>query len=240
MGINLLTLFDKLDDIVYAPINMITEWATEPLKKYQQRRDIEKMYVDSDIRMKEEQARISIDIRKETEKVKILNEIEQLKKDKELNRMTEVSEALIKYQTDLTKINVDAINAMGNMSLELRDKAGSLVYNKTMQYKKLQDEAMEKAIVDLKKIREDFSDDSVMYDLLIRAVDKRLSNIIKAADNFLVELSEDIKRLNKNIDLLTVNGQRFIEKHLDGFRVLDSQEYLKIASNNEDDEVIDV
>ena len=265
MGIgNILNMFDKLDDIIYEPIKMITDWAREPLKQKQFRRDQESELrrkekeedsarLNATIRMQEKQLDAEIELRnetgkqrvlseiqqaekdrevdrkkreaeievkKETEKVRILNEIEQLVKDQEFERMKSVSEALIKYQQDLTKINVEAINAIGNMQLELREKAQNLVYDKTIRYKELQDTAMRDAMEDLKRIHDIFGDSGRASDMLVNAVELRLGNVIKTADNFLIELNNDIKTINNSINLLAESGQKFIERHLDGFRAI--------------------
>ena len=64
---------------------------------------------------------------------------------------------------------------------------------------------MKRVIVDYAKLTneilnllvEKFPDNERMQDILIKAVDKRLSNVIDTAQNFLLELNEDIKLLNK-------------------------------------------
>lgn len=237
--------FDKLDDIIYEPIKMVTDWAREPLKRSEHKRSLEKMErekrIESEIRMEEESQKTELEIKKETEKVRIITEIEEWKKDQEFSRMQKVSESIIKFQSELTKINVDAINEIGNMQLELREKAQNLVYSKTIKYKELQDTAMKDAMVELKKIDDEFGDNEIAKNILIKAVDARLSNIIDTAHNFLLELNNDIRSLNKNIDLLTSSGQKFIERHLDQFNALGfAQESIKkLKDNSSSDDIED-
>lgn len=246
-------MFDKLDDIIYEPIKLITDWAREPLKTREHNRNLEKetnisnanakierekLELESSLRNKELEVQADLSIKKETEVHRIISEINELQKDKDFQRMKLVSESIMKYQQELTTLNVNAINAIGTMQLELREKAQDLVYNKTIKYKELQDKAIDEAGEDLEKILEKFPDNERMQDILIKAVDKRLSNVIDTAQNFLLELNEDIKLLNKSINSLAEGGQKFIEKHLDNFHQLPNNSQQRLLERKED--IIDV
>lgn len=236
----LVDAFSKLGDIVVKPIELATDWGREPLRKWDHERGIERdcarlnaesqhkireMDAESEIKAREKKLDIDLSIKKETEIKRIFIELEEFKKDKELQRMVAVSEAIMKYQQELTKLNVNAINAIGNMQLDLRDKAQQLVYEKTINYKTLQDRAFNEAADDLKRIDCEFSDNEVARGILIKAIDKRLANIIDTAHNFLLELNADIKLLNQSINILTEHGQNFIESHLEKFHVIESVTY---------------
>jgi hypothetical protein len=246
-------MFDKLDDIIYEPIKLITDWAREPLKTREHNRNLEKetniantnakierekLELESNLRNNELELQANLKIKKETEVHRIISEINELQKDKDFQRMKLVSESIMRYQQQLTTLNVNAINAIGTMQLELREKAQDLVYNKTIKYKELQDKAIYEAGEDLEKILEKFPDNERMQDILIKAVDKRLSNVIDTAQNFLLELNEDIKLLNKSINSLAEGGQKFIEKHLDSFHQLSNNSPQQLLERKED--IIDV
>ena len=230
-----LDMFDKLDDIIYKPIEMMTDWAREPLKAREHKRkeqsadnelerdlrkEKERKEVDSDIKIKEAEKRAEIAIKKETEVVRIIAEIEEWKKDQEFNRMKAVSEAISKYQKELTQLNVGAVNAIGTMQIELREKAQNLVYEKTIKYKDLQKTSTQEAMEELKRVETEFSDNEVAKEILNKAIEDRLRNIINVAANFLQELNDDIRSINKNITLLAESGHRFIETHLAHFQAL--------------------
>lgn len=124
-------VFDKLVSIVHRPIELIAEWASEPLKKAALEREV-------DAARKKGLAQAEIDkiiltyqhelrIKQETEIARIYMELEQLKKDKELSRQKEVSDAIMEYQKQLTRMNINAVNAIGNMQLDLRARAQALM-----------------------------------------------------------------------------------------------------------------
>ena len=231
----LLKMFDKLDDIIYKPIELITDWAKEPLRRWEHRRreeeadnilkrEIERETagnrIESEIRRAEKEHETDLSIRKETEIRRIIAEIEEWRNDQDFNRMKAVSEAMMEYQQELTKLNVNAMNAIGNMQLELRNKAQNMVYEKTVKYEQLQKQAKEEAMADLKRIETEFAENEVARNILNKSVEKRLLNIIETARNFILELNNDIKAINSNISLLANSGQKFIEEHLKQFQTV--------------------
>lgn len=262
-------MFDKLDDIIYEPIKMLTDWAREPLKGREHQRKIEndklendfitenekikhinqieasklaaelsikteteKAKIFSEIKIHEMETEVDLNIRKETEKHKILVEIDEFRKDREFERMKLLSDALMSYKEKLTEINVNTIMAIGNMQLELREKAQNLIYDKTIKYKELQDIAMNDAMRDLTKIDKEFGYESPVGLMLTKAVDQRLCNVINTAQNFLLELNNDIRHLNESIDRLTDSGQKFIDRHLDDMRSINSDKADLIRLSN--------
>ena len=248
-----LDMFDKLDDIIYEPIKLIADWAREPLKTREHNRNLEretniansnakiereKLELESNLRNKELETQTNLNIKTETEVHRIISEIDELQKDKDFQRMKLVSESIMKYQKELTTLNINAIEAIGTMQLELRKKAQDLVLSKTIKYKELQDIAWREAAEDLQKVLEKFPDNERMQDILIKSVDKRLSNVIDTAQNFLLELNDDIKLLNKSINSLTEGGQKFIEKHLDNFHQSSNISPQRLLERNEN--IIDV
>jgi len=234
-------MFDKIDDIIYEPIKLMTDWAREPLKGREHRREIERtqhsIQAESDARMKESSHAANIELKKKTldadlevkrktEVHRIMAEIDELRKDKDFQRMKAVSDAIMQYQEHLTRLNVNAISAIGSMQLDLREKAQSLVYEKTIRYKELQDGAHSQAFDEMMKIEKEFSGNEVAKAILYKSVDTRLANIISTAQNFLLELNNDIAVLNKSINLLTERGQTFIQEHLGQFHVVTSNSLL--------------
>lgn len=240
-------MFDKLDDIIYAPIKLMTDWAGEPLKGREHRRQMEreqhitktksnsKMQEashDANIEMAHKKLDADLDIKRKTEVQRILVEIDELRKDKDFQRMKSVSDAIMQYQEHLTRLNVNAISAIGNMQLDLREKAQSLVYEKAIKYKELQDSAHSQAVEELQRIEKEFSGNETAKSILYKSVEMRLSNIISTAQNFLLELNNDIAVLNKSINLLTERGQTFIQEHLGQFHVITNSSLLENSASS--------
>jgi hypothetical protein len=231
---SILKMFDKLDDIIYKPIETATEWAKEPLRDKQHKRDMAEKEKDATLAQEMAAHKLTLKIKKETEIIRVIAEIEELKKNEEFKRMKAVSEAIIKFQKELTQLNVDAINSIGNIQLGLRENAQKLVYERTIKYKELQDLAMQEAMRDLQKIDEIFGENEMSKKILINAVDKRLANIIDTAYSFLQELNTDIRKLNQNIDILVSNGDKFIKDHLSQLRASGfSSDQIKRLKSNE-------
>lgn len=213
---NWIGMIDKIDDILYAPIDMVTSWVKEPIEMLHHRREIVKLKVESEIHMNEKKLETELRIKRETEVVKKLAEIEELKKDKALSRMEVVSEAIIKYQKELTRLNSDAISAIGTMQTDLREKASKLVDERNEKYIALRQNALKHAREEFMIINQAFADseiDEIQKQILDQNVGLLLADIIKQAGQILHNLFEDMNSLNTSIDLLAQDGRKFIEIH---------------------------
>jgi hypothetical protein len=221
---------DTLCDMVSEPLEARRYERNEKAKDSDTRREKERqssrIKADSDARIREKEFDARIAIQREIDIKRSIAEIDEWKKDKDFQRLKQTAEAVAAYQERLTKLNVSAINAIGHMQLELREKAQKLVYDKTVQYKELQKLAMDEAMDDLVRIENQFSENERAKELLTNAVDKKLSNIIDTANSFLLELSEDIKTLNKSINLLAEQSQISIENHLNRFNLLPNENFI--------------
>ena len=248
---SLLDIISKVGNLVTSPMgaigDVVNDWATEPLKKWENdrnekgkdndvRRKIEldtaMMNAESKIRRNEDQLKTDLIIKKETHIKKILIELEEWQKDEQLKRMKNVSNAVKEYHEKLTKINISAIAAIGNMELSLRSRAHDLILDKTEKYGVLRDAGLQQAMSDSLEIEKKFAGNERVKEMLTKAVEDRLTNIIRSAGDFITELKSDISMLNTNIDILTKNGQRFIENHLAQFQTLTPVEIVKSIEDN--------
>lgn len=227
MGI--LQMFDKLDDIIYKPIEALSDWVTEPLKTRKHNRDLKSLEKQNELAIKEK-----------TEINRINAEIDEWKKDQELGRMVKVSEAISKYQKELTKVNTDAIQVIGNMQLDLRNKAQEMILDKTEKYKKLQNQATKEAMDDFIKIEKEFPNNEAVKTILYKQIDSRLSNIIDTARDFMKELNSDLANLNKDISKLTEFGQKSVEKLMDKFRTVGNSANLNYLQDDNNIENIEL
>lgn len=245
---------------VSKPIEVLCDWASEPLKTRSHERTessqdsahkrnidtltaqsrtehefkTKEMELKHQLRSQEKELEVDLEVRRVREIEKAVAEIQEWKKDKEFERMERTTAAIALYLEQLTKLNVETINAIGHMQLELKERAQQLVYDKTIQYKELQDTAIEEAMNDFLRIEEKFGDNERAKDILIKAVDTKMGNIITTSTRFLEELNRDIVNLNESIDRLTNQGQRFIENHLERFHVSDVSSPLTLAAENKE------
>jgi hypothetical protein len=243
------TAIAKLGDVLLSPINMMCNWAEEPLRKYEHDRQEESK--DNDVqrtielevgveialskqKMKENELSTNLKIKRETEVFRIITEIEQLKKDKEFERMKMVSDAMMEYQKELTRINVDAVEAIGSMRIDLQRKAYELIHEKTQQYAELQDRAIHQAQEQLDKIDNNPNLSENSKNVLSNAVGEKLAGTIKNATRFIEQLNNDMQLISKDINLITTSGQKFIERHLEQFQLIGFSENTTALLGKED------
>lgn len=217
----LLDMFDKLDDIVYEPVRVICDYLHAPIKavdahietrKEQRFVDIEKARKQLEVDIENQKANANIEL--DAKRRRLNAEIDNMIAANELRRNNALVEAIKQYQLDLSQASEECVRQIGLMSLELRERANNLVIEKTKEYTALQDKSKADAKTELKEIEEMFAGNERVRMKMEDAVIDQMTNMITTANNFIKELSEDMKRLNGNIDELTKKGQEMVSGYL--------------------------
>ena len=180
----------------------------------------------SEIAMAEKSHEADLQIRMQTEVNRINVEIEEMQKDRQFERMKKVTEAIAKYKKELTELNISTIRAIGEMELELREKAQNLVLEKTKEFMSIQEAEIEKASNQFLAIEERHAG-KPSYEPMLMAVQNKLAGVIDITDNFMKQLNEQITTMNENINILTQGGQDFIRKQLETFNTIQSNRVLE-------------
>ena len=297
---SVLDMFDKIDDIIYKPIETICEWTKEPLRRWERQHQLEmtandnnheklmtelaadieasQKRLDAEIeadkkrleqaisqreresitadilererakaeieesqkRLEQElsqreresimadtlaKAKLDVDIRKWHAEIDIMiNENEDARRDK-------LVECLKRYQTELATVTKDIVVSFGMMSLELRERANKMVLECTETYRKIQDEAKKQSMIELKEAKDEwFEIDKETFDMLRSNILEERKSAVEMAGNFIKELSEDIKRLNQNTDILVTMGMENTNRYLSPMA-----NRLGVALNSPDD-----
>lgn len=228
----LLNGVNKICEAIGSPLNILDNWAKEPLKRWENkreqknkdndvRREIERATgvakAESEIRIKEAQENASLQIHMQAEIQRINIESEEWKKDQEFQRLVKATDAFATFQKKLSDLNMKTVRAIGDMDLELRSKAQTLILNKTKEYKALQDLATKDAEDEFTRITEKFGNNERIMNIMIGAAETKLVSVINSTSKFLEELSNDIQKMNQNIDVLVQEGQHLINSQLSSF-----------------------
>ncbi|MBQ5872941.1 MAG: hypothetical protein IIW58_02210 [Bacteroidales bacterium] len=230
MGIT--SVIGKVFKAVTSPLGVLENWANEPLKRWENNRqqqnadrEVERRIreqtgvesVKSQLRREEAEHQASLEIKMQTDIARINAETEQWAKDEEFARNKELMEAAMKFRERSSELMTNIVKELGNMNLELREKAQNLILEKTREYEALQDEAQAKAEEEFVRIEEKFAGKGRVYDIMVTASEKKLIGVMDATAEFIANLKEDIKAMNQNIDLLTTSGHNHMNKMIDSF-----------------------
>src|SRR5690554_3860893 len=128
-------MFDKLDDIIYRPIDAACNWLEEPLKRAKDRRDRERLSQEANIRDRDERRAAELYIQKATAIERARVELEQLEKDQNFARHKAMHEAIIGYQTELIALRENAFTSAGHLQIELAKKAEDFVHERRRRLK---------------------------------------------------------------------------------------------------------
>jgi len=240
-----MSLLDKLGkfaDILVKPIEAVCEWAKEPLKGWEHGRQENsrendrqheasllqtRIMSESDAKIRELEAQAAIPMKI----AKAEAEISEWRKDKELERLKLVSDAVMRYTKELSELNNTAISAIGTMQIKLTGQAQALLSEKSQEYASLQKIALEDAFSDFARIENEFSGNEKIKNILIDAADKKLASAIDSCSMFIRDLNSDIRLINQSINSLAQSGQAFVVSHLNQFQVIapplaSQQQYL--------------
>lgn len=212
MGV--LDMFDKLDDIIYKPVETLCDWVEEPLRKWGHERE---MADAAQTAKREENMRrldVQLEVEREEQAAKLRAqearwnmEIQKVIDEQEAARRDQLVEAIKNYQIQLTGATKDIVESIGKMSIELRRRANELVIEKTAAYKAIQDEAKRQSMEELKEASEAFAESAPdTYHILVGQIMQERKTMVGTAGRCIHELSEDLKRLNENADMLMQQG----------------------------------
>ncbi len=205
-----LDMFDKVDDIFYKPIETICDWLTYPLKKFEHNQEMERERLKHELAQmdKEHEAKLALDMKKAE------IELEEMRKDKAFERNKEIFETIKKYQMDMAKVSVEIGYTIGNMTIELRQKAHNFMLDNVKRYMELQEDAKAKAIEQLKQIEAEFPAESKAKDIMNEAVGKQMNSIIDRANDFINNLNEDLKNITGLIDDIAHDAKKSVGNRL--------------------------
>lgn len=216
-------LFDKLDDIIYKPVETICDWVKEPLQNWEADRNM--ALNAQDAKIKENMRRLEVQLEMDCEEQRAKLQFQRQQWDVEINkiiaeqedaRRDRLVEAIKNYQIQLADASRDIVNSIGIMSLELRSKANDLILEKTQSYKKIQDEAKLQSMQELKDAKDNFFEsDPETYRVLVDNIMQERRFMVETAGKCIVELSEDLKRLNENTNILMRQGMDTIGGYLE-------------------------
>lgn len=224
--------FGNIWKTVTGPLGALEAWAKEPLKRWEHNRQeaskdrdvereirrttgVEEMRARMQMELAHNQA--ALQIRMQTEIHRVNAETEQWTKNQELERMKKVAEAISSYQKRLMDLNLQTVRAIGEMDIELRSKAQSLILEKTKEYLAIQNKATAEAESEFERILEKFSGNERILNIMTSNSERKLASIIDSASKFLDELSLDIQNMNKNIDKLIQDGHTHTLRQLESF-----------------------
>ena len=168
------------------------------LKFYQQRRNAE-----HEQELRQEEAKFNQKL--ELDRQKLNAELDDMIARKEIERQSLVVNAIMEYQKTMAECTISIGNSIGNMNIELRERATALVEEKQKQYSALQDEAMDKAGAQLERIYEKFPTESKARSIMENAVEKQLNNIIDTSARFMQTIDADFSKMMDSVQRITEN-----------------------------------
>lgn len=218
-----LDMFDKLDDIIYEPVKAICSWATEPLRRFEDKRKKSDALQKEQLEAEKREREAELEIRKkgqlarlEADKRRWDVDIDHLIGMQEIERNERILNAIIEYRRSMIEDAKSIADNLSHMEMSLVAEAHELVLRKTEEYKALQEKAMKQCDDQLEEIGRRFAGNERIRIKREDMVIAQTEDIINAAKEFIAELNEDIKRINTNntirVNTATAAADRNLER----------------------------
>lgn len=199
-------MFDKIDDIIYAPIKLVCDAIRQPLKQidvYNEKRKAEhelelvkqlkQFEVDLELHKKEREMQLSAEERRTEE------EINKMILDNDLQRREDMVQLEVKYRKDMAEAAAQLEQIMANMQVDTRSKILGLYTEKEKEYLDLQDKYKKQMFDTVKSLRKIFPD-GTGEDIIKDEVKIQLKNISDRSSAFSKLMNEDMKNVFGIID----------------------------------------
>lgn len=206
------TLLKKggLQALVDEPVKLVCDVVRQPLKmldNMDERKKMELQYqhecglkkLEVELRNRERKERYE----NEVSYNKAMAEIEDMIERKQIERKGNLAIVVANYQKTMAEAGASLHKLIGNMSLDLRERAHNLIIEKTKEYEEIQHLAEARAIERLEEIENKFPDGTKARDIMEKAVDTQLMGIIDAAAKFIDTMKDDLVNMINSIDQLT-------------------------------------
>lgn len=223
----MLEMFDKLDDIVYAPVKTISNWLEEPLRRMDHTREMDS--AQQAVELEAWRAREQERLRQEAQRADI--DLQNLAADAQFARNKAAVEAIKQYQIDLANVNQSMIESIGRMNLALRAEAQEMVITYTDRYRAQQYDALQKADARMADIQTKYANNDRIREKMEDTVITQIASIINFADQFVGELAEDLKKINALTDDLTRQAMENTQKTVQSLPTGTAKEALVSGAN---------
>lgn len=203
-------MFDKLDDIAYEPVKLVCDWLRYPMNSLAAGRERKNKAFAAKLEAYSKEQDLSIEERRK----RLDFELSELAKDQNIRRNSEIAEAIKRYQVDLGIAATKIADCVGSMSVDLQERVYKLIDERVNAYVALQERTLDMVEKHILRIEKKFPDNSKAKDIMYDGISTLQSNILRAADNFISGMGNDLSAMTTEIRQIASNAIKTAEKYL--------------------------
>lgn len=181
---------------------------------------VEAIKTDNEIKRSEADEELS------EKRARFEKEMEELAKDRDLQRRKNVLEAIQRYQVEVTKTVDESMILMAKMPLSVVEETQHMLDVEIDRYSKLQkewkDEALEKSI----KIETAFANNEEMKKRWHDMIMDDTQRMIQMATDTIARMGADVKRINNNAIRFSEDGKQVVNEALGKTMLNGSKQYF--------------
>jgi len=226
-----MAFIEKVIQLVKEPLNLMLDYAKEPLRSRAHERAQEecaaahnrakdlsesriKAETDAAIRTKEHETMLPARL------ARAQAEVEHYAKQLETERLEHVSKSMLAFAGALQELTRNANHAVAGMRIELTARGDAMLAERLTYHVKLIEEAGERASSEFAAIEKRFPNNLTARRVLEAAAERKLAIVMDTCERFMRELTDQGKRINDNIEALTLQSHELVERQLGRFEVI--------------------
>lgn len=164
-------------------------------------------------------------------RIRFDQEMEELKKDQDLQRRKDVLQAIQEYQIEVTRVVNESMCILAGMPLELQQKAENLLSEEQQKFQKLKENWESDAIEKIEQIEKSFANNEKMKDRMQKIILDDMEDMIQLSKDTLRRMGKDIEKINENARNFSVEGQKMVTESYKSMQLGGKSQYLLEEDN---------
>lgn len=199
-------MFDKVDDIVYEPINLVCDVIRQGLKQVDVHNDKVKAKHDQELAMQMKQFEQNLELDRKRREMELTidqrrmeEKISQMIADNDLKRREDMVQMEIRYRKEMAEAATQLAQIMASMQVDTRNKILTLYKEKTNEYLEIQkkfEENLYNNVYRMQKLFPGENSDEKIMDYTF----KQLEEITQRSSDFVKSMNEDMRKVLVIID----------------------------------------
>lgn len=153
-------------------------------------------------------------------------EMEELEKDRDLQRRKDVLITIQNYQTEVTNAVNDSMMILASMPLELRKRAADMLLEEQKKYTEFNSKWEEDALKKLDMIQVSFANNERVKIKLEDRILNGMDEMLKMAERTIKQMEQNILEINENALMLSQKGEMMVESRLNSMQLEGVSRYM--------------
>ncbi len=200
-------------------------------EKTRMQNEVNKARELAEIAQAEREHQTDMQIKMQTEVTRINVEIEEMQKDRQIERGKEVLDAIFSYQKKMAEFETFIMNAVGTMSIDLQNRVISMEHEWKQRFAEYRDTQLTSIRQYIKDTKEMFGDDPDLLKQMNSECFGMLSETIKSCNADIADLRCRIEALSNNLNHISSETHKALMDQVSNLKQISVIQQNAITTN---------